>query len=94
MQTDLYHQLHRTGMGSLARKTVKGTVYLYWTTKSHGQRHDEYIGRADDPEVQRKVTELQERELQKRYEALKEKAAPLGLTFKYSSHGAPARSRP
>lgn len=81
-------------MGSLARKTVKGIVYLYWTTQSHGQRHDEYLGRADNPQVQERVAQLQEQELQRRYEALKEKAAPLGLTFKYSSHGAQGRSSP
>ena len=69
-------------MGYLAKKTVKGIPYLYWATESHGKRHDEYLGREDDPDVRAKAARLQEQELQARYEKLKEKAAPLGLTFK------------
>ncbi len=69
-------------MGSLVKKTVKGIAYLYWATHDHGVRHDEYLGRADDPKTQAKARSLKEADLQERYEALKREAQPLGLTFK------------
>ena len=81
-------------MGYLAKKKVKGIMYLYWATESHGERHDEYLGREDDPQAREKANRLQQEALQRRYEKLKEKAAPLGLTFKYPSHGATGQGPP
>ena len=69
-------------MGYLAKRTVKGIAYLYWSTQTHGQRHDEYLGRADDPNAREKAKALIQEERERRDDALNQKLKPFGLTFK------------